>query len=289
MWIETIEGRSIPAIKSQVSKPRFVDGQNCCTYHFDVAIHNCPPIVSLSLSFLISLLPLTRPLFVRLRNCSDENVDRRCTLVVPFRFRNELVPIRGITIKNIALTEIRGSISGCWSVSKIFPLQKERYLTESRPLGLLSLPALEHQIVDVLGGGGGPRQVIETVSRILLTTIFRIGVAAVSSMMQLPQALYHFLVGQMLVGDTSAEIQNLPEGDCESPHVALGRVLSLKVRYNVRYSSIYSTPDCGSRITNNFDTLQNAIWVESKSEQLTKNIDSQAIHRTGNGIVPSTL
>lgn len=146
----------------------------------------------------------------------------------PFRFRNErTVPIRGMTIKNVALAEIRGSISGCWSVAKIFSLQKERYLTESRPLGLLSLPALEHQIVDVLGGGGGPRQVIEAASGVLLATVFGIGVAAVSGVMQLPQALYHFLVGQVLVGDTSAEIQNLPEGDCESPHVALGRVLSL--------------------------------------------------------------
>lgn len=177
----------------------------------------------------LSVLLLTRPLFVRLRNCSDENVDRRHS---SFHFRNELVPIRGMTIKNVALTEIWGSISGCWSVSKIFPLQKERYLTKSRPLGFLSLPALEHQIVDVFRGGGGSRQVIEAVSRILLTTIFRIGVAAVS-MMQLPQALYHFLVGQMLVGDTSAEIQNLPEGDCESPHVALSRVLSLEIRYKL--------------------------------------------------------
>lgn len=47
--------------------------------------------------------------------------------------------------------------------------------------------------------------------------------------------------------------------------------------------------DCGSRIISNFDTLRNAVWVESKSKQLTKNIDSQAIHRTGNGIAPSTL
>lgn len=148
-----------------------------------------------------------------------------------FRFGNErTAPIRGITIKNVALVEIWGSISGCWSVSKIFPLQKERYLTESRSLGLLSLPALEHQIVDVLGGGGGPRQVIEAVSGILLATIFGIGVAAVSGVMQLPQALHHFLVGQVLVGDTSAEIQNLPEGDCESPHVALGRVFPLENR-----------------------------------------------------------
>jgi len=179
-----------------------------------------------------------------------------------FRFRNELVPIRGMTVKNVAtLAEIRGSISGCWSVSKIFPLQKERYLTESRSLGLLSLPALEHQIVDVLGRGGGPWQVIEAVVGIFLATIFGIDVAAVSGMMQLPQALHHFLVGQVLVGDTSAEIQNLPEGDCESPHVALGRVLSLKIGFNVCYSSI-SAPDCGSRITNNLDILRNVIRIK---------------------------
>lgn len=172
-----------------------------------------------------------------------------------FRFRNKLVLSRGITIKNVVLVEIRGSISGCWSVSKIFPLQKERYFTESRSLGLLSLPALEHQIVDVLGGGGWPRQVIEAVSRILLATVFGIGVAAVSGMMQLPQALHHFLIGQVLVGNTSAEIQNLPEGDCESPHVALGRILSLEIRRNV--TRVTSTPGCSSRITNKSQNIVN--------------------------------
>ena len=155
-----------------------------------------------------------------------------------------------MTIKNVALAEIGGSISGCWSVSKIFPLQKERYLTESRSLSFLSLPALEHQIVDVLGGGGGPRQIIEAVSRIFLATVFRIGVAAVSGMMQLPQALHHFLVGQMFVGDTSAKIQNLPEGDCKSPHVALGRVLSLKIGFNGFNTLFENFGACsGSRIT----------------------------------------
>lgn len=47
--------------------------------------------------------------------------------------------------------------------------------------------------------------------------------------MQLPQALHHFFVGQVLVRDASAEVQNLPERNCESPHIALGRILSLKI------------------------------------------------------------
>lgn len=53
--------------------------------------------------------------------------------------------------------------------------------------------------------------------------------------MQLPQALHHFFVGQVLVRDASAEVQNLPESNCESPHIALGRVFSLKIRCNSCY------------------------------------------------------
>lgn len=138
-----------------------------------------------------------------------------------------------MTIKNIVLVGARrGSISGCWSVSKILPLQKERYFTESRPLVLLPPPALEHQIVDVLGGGRGSRQIVEAVaSGILLAVVLRAGigmVVAVGGVVQLSQALHHLLVGQVLVGDASAEIQDLPQGDRESPHVALRRVFALK-------------------------------------------------------------
>lgn len=128
-------------------------------------------IPSLYLSFrcrdTIIVLPLSPSFLITRSSLSIDRyslalaVLRMRTLTIiahpSFRFRNELVPSRGITIKNVALAEIRGSISGCWSVSKIFPLQKERYFTESRSLGLLSLPAFEHQIVDVLGGGGGSR------------------------------------------------------------------------------------------------------------------------------------
>lgn len=144
------------------------------------------------------------------------------------RFRTELVLIRGLTIKNVVLAEARGSISGRWSVSKIFPLQEERYFTESRSLVFLSSPALEHQIVYVLGGSGGSRQIVKAASGILLATVLGIVAVAISGMIQLPQTLHHFLVGQVLVRDTSAEVQNLPQSDCESPHVALGRVLPLE-------------------------------------------------------------
>lgn len=144
------------------------------------------------------------------------------------RFRTELVLIRRLTIKNVVLAEARGSISGRWSVSKIFPLQKERYFTESRSLVFLSSPALEHQIVYVLGGSGGSRQIVKAASGILLATVLGIGVVAINGMIQLPQTLHHILVGQVLVRDASAEIQDLPQCDCKSPHVALGRVFSLE-------------------------------------------------------------
>jgi len=150
------------------------------------------------------------------------------------RFRTELVLIRGMIIKNVALVQVWGSISGCWSVSKIFPLQKERYFTESRSLVLLSSPAFEHQIVDVLGGGGGSRKIIKDISRILLAAIFGINVVAIGGVMQLSQTLHHFFVGEMLVRDASPEVQNLPESNCESPHIALGRILSLKIRCNLK-------------------------------------------------------
>jgi len=144
------------------------------------------------------------------------------------RFRTELVLIRGLTIKNVVLAEARGSISGRWSVSKIFPLQKERYFTESRSLVFLSSPTLEHQIVYVLGGSGGSRQIVKAASGILLAIVLGIGVITISGMIQLSQTLHHFLVGQVLVRDASTKVQNLPQSDCKCPHVALGRVLPLK-------------------------------------------------------------
>lgn len=111
-------------------------------------------------------------------------------------FGTELVPTRGMNIKGIVLAEVCGSISGCWSVSKIFPLQKERNLAESRSLVLLPSPAFEHQIVDVLGRGGGSRQIVEATA-VLFAIFFGIRrvVFAVGGVMQLSQTLHHLLVG----------------------------------------------------------------------------------------------
>jgi hypothetical protein len=55
-------------------------------------------------------------------------------------------------------------------------------------------------------------------------------------MMKPPQALHHFLVGQVFIRDTPAEVQDLPESNCESPYVALGRVLSLEIRIEIKRS-----------------------------------------------------
>lgn len=67
-----------------------------------------------------------------------------------------------------------------------------------------------------------------------LATVLGIVAAAFSSgMMKLPQALHHLLVGQMLVRYTPAKVQDLPQGNREGPHVALGRVLSLIIRAEI--------------------------------------------------------
>lgn len=149
-----------------------------------------------------------------------------------------------MTVEKVAVLAevvVQGSISGRRRVAQVFPLQEERYLAEGRPLVLLSSPALEHQVVDVLGGGGGPRQVVEAVAdaaaaaRVLLATVLRVGVAAavaaaVGGVVQLPQALHHFLVRQVLVWHASAEVQDLPQSHRERPHVTLRRVLPLEIK-----------------------------------------------------------
>lgn len=116
---------------------------------------------------------------------------------------------RGMTVEKVPVFDgIRGSISGRRRVAQVFPLQEERYLAEGRPLVLLSSPTLEHQVVNVLGRGSGPWQVVEavadattatTTTRILLAAVFLVDVAtavttAVGGVVQLPQALHHLVV-----------------------------------------------------------------------------------------------
>lgn len=145
----------------------------------------------------------------------------------------------------------RGSISGRRRVAQVLPLQEERDLAEGRPFVLLPSPALEHQVVDVLGGSDGPRQAVEAVNDaadvaaaaaaaaaapgVFLATVLRVDVtaaAAVSRVVQLPQALHHLLVRQVPIRHASAEVQDLPQSHRERPHVALRRVLSLGTEWD---------------------------------------------------------
>lgn len=157
-------------------------------------------------NFCPLLLPIIDPFFLSLAvPLSHSTIVRPCLAAPRMRtlpviahssipFRTELVPTRGMNIKNIVLAEVRGSISGCWSISKIFPLQKERYFTEGWSLVLLSSPTLEHQIVDVFGGGGRSRKIVETTS-VFFAILLRIDcVVAVGGVMQLSQTLHYFLV-----------------------------------------------------------------------------------------------
>ena len=54
------------------------------------------------------------------------------------------------------------SVSGGGRVSEILALQEERDLAEGWPLGLVPAPALDHQVVDILGRAGGLWQCFES-------------------------------------------------------------------------------------------------------------------------------
>lgn len=154
---------------------------------------------------------------------------------------------RVATAANCALLDFSGrSISGRGRVAEVLPLQEHGDFPEGRPLGLLASPTVQHQIVDILGARGRLRQVVEKViGTLLAAVVLAIGVAAVRRAMQSPKTLHHFLVRRVLVGDSSAQVQDLPQGHRERPYVALRRVLALRTIVSCYWSLSLTLSDPG--------------------------------------------
>ena len=101
-----------------------------------------------------------------------------------------------------------------WVVAHVLPLQEHVDFPERGPLALLPVPALPHQVVDLLGAVRGLRQVhLQVVVAVVVSGI-----------------LDDLLVGQHVVWLVLVEGQHLPQGDGKWPHVALCCKLALLKR-----------------------------------------------------------
>ena len=106
-----------------------------------------------------------------------------------------------------------------WVVAHVLPLQEHVDFPERGPLALLPVPALPHQVVDLLGAVGGLRQVhLQVVVAVVVSGI-----------------LNDLLVGQHVIRLVLVEGQHLPQGDGKWPHVALCCKLALlKTKLSVK-------------------------------------------------------
>ncbi len=101
-------------------------------------------------------------------------------------------------------------------VSHVLPLQEHVYLPEGGPDGLLSVPALAHEVVDLLGAV--PRH-----GQHRLEPVVPVAMAGVLNHLLVTQAHERLLTGQG---------QDLPQGHRERPNVTLTSELALGGTWN---------------------------------------------------------
>ena len=108
-----------------------------------------------------------------------------------------------------------------WVVAEVLPLQEQVDFPERRPLGLVALPALVHQVSDLSRTLERRRQTDADAAA---------SRGSVLGLVELGQVRDDPLVGERLVRLLARERQDLPERDAEAPDVALRRELALQTK-----------------------------------------------------------
>lgn len=98
------------------------------------------------------------------------------------------------------------------TVPHVFTLQEHVDLAEGRPGHFVPVPALPHQVIDLLRA---------------VTGLGQVGLGPVPSVV-MPAVLYHRLIRELVKRLLSRECQYLPQRDREGPHVALAREFPLQ-------------------------------------------------------------
>lgn len=114
--------------------------------------------------------------------------------------------------------------------TEIFPLQEQVNFAKSRPIRLVAVPALHHQVVDLFRADMRHVQVhLQPTVGTLIHPLVGVSHLLTIVLVMVGEILQQPFVGQILERLLPRKGQDLPEEDRKRPHVALAGVCALQL------------------------------------------------------------